>query len=297
MATTVIQMRYSDIPELKEFVLHDIRRTGTTLGHGAFGVVEELRMGGTLCAGKRLHPELLSVHNEKEGTQRIIERFIEECRRMSKMHHPRIIQFLGLCFFDDSPYPMLVMEKLDVNLETVLERYDNIPFPLILRILQDIAEGLIYLHSQKPAPMLHRDLTARNVLINQGSFRAKIGDLGNARLCLADHTRFTHTLTQTPGTLLYMPPEALAYRPSYDGRLDMFSFGHLALFAVIQEFPKDLEAPTYYDENSILKGRSEVERRQKYIMKLITKLTKDHVVTKMILRCLHNLPQNRYFIR
>jgi hypothetical protein len=42
------KMRYSDIlPELKEFVLGDIHRTGTTLGHGAFGVVEELQMGGT----------------------------------------------------------------------------------------------------------------------------------------------------------------------------------------------------------------------------------------------------------
>ena len=291
----VTQMQYSDIPELKRFILNDVHRTATTLGRGAFGVVEELRMGGTLCAGKRLHPELLSIYNEQEGTQRTIKRFIEECSLMSKMLHPRIVQFLGLCFFDDSPYPMLVMEKLDVSLETVLETHKNIPFPLILHILQDITEGLIYLHSQRP-PIIHRDLTARNVLIDQSSFRAKISDLGNSRLCLADHTKFTHTLTQAPGTLSYMPPEALAYRPTYDGRLDMFSFGHLALFAVIQEFPKDLEAPTYYNENGDFKGRNEVERRGKYIKKLVAKLTKDHVVTKMIFQCLHNLPQNRYSI-
>ena len=295
MASKVTRMRYSDIPELKEFILNDIRRTGTSLGRGAFGVVEELMMGGTLCAGKRLHPELINIHNEEEGIQRTIERFIAECRLMSKMHHPRIVQFMGLCFFDDSRYPMLVMEKLDVNLETILERRRNVPFPLILHILQDIAEGLIHLHSQRP-PIIHRDLTARNVLVNQSSLRAKIGDLGNARLCMADHTKFTHTLTQAPGTLSYMPPEALVYKPAYDGRLDMFSFGHLALFAVTQEFPKDLEAPTYYDEKGIFKGRNEVERREKYIKKLIAKLTKDHVVTKLILQCLHNIPENRYLI-
>jgi serine/threonine protein kinase len=207
------------------------------------------------------------------------------------MRHPRIVQFLGLCFFDDSPYPILVMEKVNFSLETVLETHKNIDFSLILHILQDIAEGLIYLHSQQP-PIIHRDLTARNVLIDQRSFRAKISDLGNFRLSLVHRTKFTHTLTQAPGTLSYMSPEALEFRPSYDTKLDMFSFGHLALFAVIQEFPKDLESHTYY-EDGIIKGRSEVERRKKYIAKLNTKLTKDHVVTKMICQCLHNLPKKR----
>ena len=293
MAGTALPSRYSDIPELKEFILDDIHRTGTNLGRGAFGVVEELTVGGTLCAGKRLHPELLNVYNEPEGIKRMIKQFIAECQLMSKMRHPRIVQFMGLCFFDDSPYPMLVMQKLDVNLETILERRRNVPFPLILQILQDITEGLIYLHSQRP-PIIHRDLTARNVLVNQASLRAKIADLGNSRLCMADHSKFTHTLTQAPGTLAYMPPEALSYRPVYDSRLDMFSFGHLALFAVIREFPKDLEAPTYYDAKGDFKGRNEVKRREKYVKMMFAKLTRDHVVTKMILRCLHNLPENRY---
>ena len=210
---------------------------------------------------------------------------------MSKMRHPRIVQFLGLFFFDDSSYPMLVMEKVSTSLETVLVIHKNIPFLLILHILQDITEGLIYMHSQQP-PIIHRDLTARNVLIDERSFRAKISDLGNFRLSLADHTKLTHTLTQAPGTLSYMSPEALVYKPSYDTKLDMFSFGHLALFAVIQEFPKDLESHTYYEDGKI-KGRSEVERRQKYLAKLNTMLTKDHVVTKMIYQCLHNLPERR----
>ena len=48
MASKVARMRYSDIPELKEFILNDIRRTGTSLGRGAFGVVEELMMGASV---------------------------------------------------------------------------------------------------------------------------------------------------------------------------------------------------------------------------------------------------------
>ena len=288
-----MQMRRHDIPrDLNEFVLNDVNITGTTLGRGAFSVVEELKIGGTLCAGKRPHPELLRTFNESEPG--IFKQFREECKLMSKMHHPRIVQFLGLFYFDDSPYPMLVMEKLDVNLDTVLEIYANIPFPLILHVLKDITEGLIYLHNQKP-PVMHRDLTARSILIYQSSFTAKISGLGNARLC--DRTlQFEpdECLTQVPGSLLYMAPEALELKPTYDCRLDMFSFGHLALFAIIQEFPQHLKPSIFYDDKGHLKGRTEVERREKYIMKLIAKLTEGHRVTKMILQCLHISPQKRY---
>lgn len=286
MASKVAQTQY---PELKEFVLSNVHKTGTNLGRGAFGVVEELAVGRTLCAGKKLHAVLLDVHNE--GIQRTIKRFIAECKLMSKLRHPRIIQFMGLCFFDDSPYPMLVMEKLDIDLQTLLETRNNVPFVAVLHILKDIAEGLVHMHGQSP-PVIHRDLTARNVLIVQGTLRAKIGDLGNA-LCMTDFATVTNSLSRIPGTLLYMPPEALEYGKKYDSMLDMFSFGHLALFAIIRDFPKEILPPTYHDEKGELKARSEVGRRQKYIEKLFATLTNDHVVTKMILQCLHNIPDRR----
>ena len=291
MASKMAQKHYKDFPELKEFVLSNVHKTGTNLGRGAFGTVEELAVGRTLCAGKKLHAVLLDAHNE--GIQRTIKRFITECKLMSRLRHPRIVQFMGLCFFDDSPYPMLIMEKLDVDLQTLLETQNNVPFVAVLHILQDIAEGLTHMHGHSP-PVIHRDLTARNILIIQGSLRAKIGDLGNA-LCMTDLATVTNSLSRIPGTLLYMPPEAFEYgRPKYDSMLDMFSFGHLALFAMIQEFPKELLPSTFYDEKGVLRARNEVGRREKYIEKLVAKLTNNHVVTKMIIQCLHNAPDKRY---
>ena len=287
----VRRKRYNEIPGLKEYILKDVRRTGKRLGAGAFGAVEELTVGGTVCAGKKLHSELVDSRNE--GIQRTIERFVSECKLMWKIRHPRIVQFMGLCFFDESDYPVLVMEKLDMNLEGVLESRKNVPFPLILHILQDVTEGLIHLHGHVP-PIVHRDLTARNVLVNKASLKAKIADLGNA-LCMTDHSKLTNYLTQAPGTLCYMPPEALVHAPKYDSTLDMFSFGHLALYAAIQEFPRQLELATYYNPSRRrVEARSEVERRLIYIKKLYAKLTKGHVVTKMIIQCLHNMPEERY---
>ena len=162
---------------MKEFFLENVQKTGKRLGSGAFGVVEELTVGGTHYAGKTLHSTLLDAHNE--GIDRVIKRFISECKLMSQVRHPNIVQFMGLCLFHDNIHPSLVMEKLDLNLENVLGTYSDIPLPLIVRVLKDISKGLIYLHGKSP-PIIHRDLTARNVLINKASMNPKIVDLGNA---------------------------------------------------------------------------------------------------------------------
>ena len=281
---------YRDVPDLKEFIVEDVQKTGKRLGSGAFGVVEEVTFGGTLYAGKKLHAFLLDEQND--GIDRMIGRFISECKLMSRIRHPNIVQFMGLCFFRESIHPVLVMEKVDFSLEKIIENHKSLPLQVIIRILRDVIRGLIYLHCQKP-PIIHRDLTARNVLVIKASMTAKIADLGNA--LMVDPKKLSTTLSQAPGTLPYMPPEALLSKPSYDCMLDMFSFGHLALYAIIQESPKDLLSPTYNDQSTDeLKARSEVERRSQYTSKLFDKLTKDHLLTRMILQCLHNLPDRRY---
>ena len=281
---------YQGVPELREFFLPNERKKGKKLGSGAFGIVEELAVGGTICAGKMLHSILLDRLNE--GADRIMERFVSECRLMSRVRHPNIVQFMGFCVFDDCTHPVLVMEAVDTNLEDVLETHPNLPFPLVLHILLDITRGLVYLHDSQNPPVVHRDLTARNVLIDKASMRAKIADLGNA--LMIDPTMLSMTLSQAPGTLPYMPPEALEPNPTYDTSLDMFSFGHLALFTVLQQNPGHLLPPNYNDKltNDLL-ARSEVQRREKYVEILVEKLTKDHLTTKMIVQCLNNSPAKR----
>ena len=281
---------YRDIPELKDLLLEDVISTGKHLGTGSFGSVVEVTVGGAVCAGKNIHVALLDPQDE--GTQKMVDRFISECRLMSKVRHPNIVQFMGLCFLEDNPHPMLVMERLDTNLDSILEKKKNLPFPLVLHILLDITKGLVYLHSLKPQPIVHRDLTARNILLYSASMQAKIADLGNAMMI--DEMRLSRTLSQAPGTTLYMPPEALQPEAKYNTMLDVFSFGHLALFAVLEEFPRDLLAITYSDPlTDELKARSEVERRETYIRKLFAKLTKEHPITQLILQCLHNVPTKR----
>ena len=198
---------------------------------------------------------------------------------------------MGVCFLKGSLHPVLVMEKLDTSLDDILETKQHFPLPFVLSVLLDIASGLVYLHEFTP-PIVHRDLTARNVLLTSATMRAKIADLGNAMMI--DPSKLARVLSKAPGTILYMPPEALQEVPKYDTQLDVFPFGHLALYVLTEEFP--IVLPNTYNDpiTRELRARTEVKRREEHIDKLIEKLTDRHTITKMIIGCLHNLPEERY---
>ena len=156
---------------------------------------------------------------------------------MANLRHPNITQFLGLCFLQEAEIPpiippLLVMERLEMSLDTLLECVPNIPLLLKVSFLEGVCCGLVYLHSMQP-PVVHRDLTARNVLLTS-SLVAKITDLGNSRIINMRPGQLARTLTCVPGTLAYMPPEALSESHCYGTSLDIFSFGHLALYSMTQ---------------------------------------------------------------
>ena len=76
---------------------------------------------------------------------------------------------------------------------------------------------------------------------------AKIADMGNSRIVDVQPGQLANTMTRgVPGTIVYMPPEAFELPPKYGPKLDMFSFGHLALFTATQQFPGDLLPSTYH---------------------------------------------------
>ena len=151
---------------------------------------------------------------------------------MSDLRHPNITLFLGVCFLPDCQLPILVMERLDSSLDDLVETIPNIPLVLKRSVLEDVARGLTYLHNHRPQ-IIHRDLTAKNVLLST-SLVAKVTDFGNSRIVNLQPGQLARTLSRVPGTLLYMPPEALEASCHYGPSLDVFSFGHLALFTCLQ---------------------------------------------------------------
>ena len=260
--------------------------TGRQLGAGAYGSVEQVNIEGALYAAKRFRVEICKSPNESH------EKFFAELRILCSIHHPNIVQYHCVCYLPNSKSPALVMEQLQTNLHDYLlnPSYANLPMNAKVSILQDIARGLAYLHNHKPA-VIHRDLTARNVLLNSDRV-AKISDFGNSRIIDIDpacSSEFIST-THVPGTIIYMPPEASSDHAKFNKKLDIFSFGHLALFTATQVLPYNL-LPVYDDDKSCY--RSEVERRQKYIDQLEQQLGGDHDLIKLIKQCLRNSPKER----
>ena len=122
------------------------------------------------------------------------------------------------------------MEKLEGSLDDFIETVLNISIVLKRSILEDIARGMVHKHNPQ---VVHRDLTARNVLLTT-SLVAKITDYGNSCIINIPPGQLAQTLSRVPGTPLYVPPEALSSAARYGPSLDVFSFGHLALFILTQ---------------------------------------------------------------
>ena len=109
------------------------------------------------------------------GVGNMAEKYLQECQLMSDLRHPNITQFIGVCFLPDCQLPVLLMERLEKSLDHLLETIPNIPLALKRSMLEDVAKGLLYLHSHNQQ-IVHRDLTAKNVLLTS-SLVAKIADL------------------------------------------------------------------------------------------------------------------------
>ena len=130
------------------------------------------------------------------------------------------------------------MELMDESLTAYAEK-PNISFKGRVSILYDIVKGLSYLHSGNP-PVIHRDLSPNNVLLKHLPLLllAKIADLGVAKILNFDDKISKSYQTKVPGTLDFMPPEALEDKPQYDTSLDVFSYGGIMLHTVNGKWPR-----------------------------------------------------------
>ena len=303
-----------DHPELRPFVLSDVQLSGTRIGSGAYGKVEEV-VFPVGAAAKTIYG-FLQEGDDATATElpKAATEFVRECQLMSTIRHPNIVQFLGVAFFPGSRLPALVMERLLTSLHDLLAPDTTPPpsgavtplpfFSMALKcsVLHNVACGLAYLHGRSP-PVIHRDLSARNVLLDS-EMVAKIADLGVARIM--PRVRTAATLTKGPGALVYMPPEASAPAKSntqmskYDASIDVFSLGVVTIFTVGGVFPCDPLEHNYYDEkNGMLLGRTELQRRSEYMryvneqLHVCGQLRGDHPIIRLIQQCLHNLPAKR----
>ena len=104
---------------LDSLLLEGVRDTGIEVGKGATATIKELDFRGLKCVGKFLHRNLIEFALPKEK-EALLERFKDECLLLSRLHHPCIVQFMGI-FYEERPksdLPVLVMEYLQTHTHT-----------------------------------------------------------------------------------------------------------------------------------------------------------------------------------
>ena len=267
---------------LQQYTLQGVRETGDELGRGSYAAVYTVQYKGLTCAAKKLHQALY-----EQGMGYAARRFQEECAILSRLRHPNIVQFLGVYHQPGSILPALVMEYLPMTLAQCLDEYGVLPNEIGYSVIKDVALALSYLHQHSP-PVIHRDLSANNVLLTPG-MTAKISDLGVAKILDLNPSQM-RTMTQTPGTQCYMPPKALVPRPRYSTKVDVFSFGVLMvhLFSGQWPFPTEAVIVDPQDDSRVI-PQTETDRRQEYL----DAIARDHPLMNLMLGCLHNSPARR----
>ena len=257
-------------------------------GRGCYGAVYEVRVHGVPCIAKRLHDILVGRRGEEpvDEQQRagIIQKFRDEVNLLSRLRHPNVVQFLGVHYGRDEADISLIMEYMHMDLKDCITAYPNIPLPYKTSILRDVSYGLAYLHSMS---IIHRDLNAGNVLLTE-FLKAKIADLGVAKLFDWTSAKHRIALTKCPGTLDFMPPESLGKKPKYDYKLDIFSVGHLILYLVNQEAP-DVTDKTATEKDFKMHQVQAGKRREA----LDQMGGPDHPLYTTAIQCLSDNPDNR----
>ncbi|XP_027936401.1 cysteine-rich receptor-like protein kinase 29 [Vigna unguiculata] len=187
------------------------------LGQGGFGAVYR----GTLPNGQEIAVKRLSA-NSRQGDAE----FKNEVLLLAKLQHRNLVRLLGFCIEGREKllvYEFVPNKSLDYFIFDETKRA-KLDWDTRFKIIAGTARGILYLHQDSRLRIIHRDLKAGNILLDE-EMNPKIADFGLARLFVVDQT---HEDTQrVVGTYGYMAPEYLIGQ--FSQKSDVFSFGVLIL--------------------------------------------------------------------
>ncbi|XP_073145923.1 cysteine-rich receptor-like protein kinase 43 [Henckelia pumila] len=187
------------------------------LGEGGFGPVFKGKLAdGRVIAVKKLSQK--SSQGKKE--------FENEANLLALVQHRNVVNLLGYCVKGAEKllvYEYVANESLDKLLFKSRGR-EVLDWDRRRDMITGIAKGLLYLHEDAHCCIIHRDIKASNILLDE-KWEPKIADFGLARLYPEDQT---HINTRVAGTNGYMAPEYLMHG-NLSVKADVFSFGVVVL--------------------------------------------------------------------
>ncbi|TYI62127.1 hypothetical protein E1A91_D10G223800v1 [Gossypium mustelinum] len=253
------------------------------IGSGGYGTVYKATLRtGQVVAVKKFHQYVNNILNN-------LKAFESEIAALLEIKHRNIVQMYGFC--KHRKHSFLVFEFVEKgSLKMVLsnnEQAEELDWKKRLNVVKGLANALSYMHHDCSQPIIHRDISSNNVLLDS-DYEAHVSDFGTAKLLKPDSSNWT----SLAGTYGYIAPE-LAYTMRADEKCDVYSFGVLTLEVLLGRHPGDLlsltSASMSNDKQVLL--QDEIDPR---LPPPKNQVAKDIAPTIMIaVSCLNSNPQLR----
>ncbi|KAI3846652.1 hypothetical protein MKX03_012054 [Papaver bracteatum] len=245
--------------QLKQFAWRELQLATDSfseknvLGQGGFGKVYK----GVLADNTKIAVKRLTDYLSPGGEQA----FLREVEMISVAVHRNLLRLIGFCTTPSERllvYPFMQNLSVAYRLREVKPGEPGLDWPKRKRVAVGTARGLEYLHEHCNPKIIHRDVKAANVLLDE-DFEAVVGDFGLAKLV---DVRSTNVTTQVRGTMGHIAPEYLSTGRSSE-RTDVFGYGMMLLELITGQRAIDFSRLTEDDEVLLLDHVKKLESEKK----------------------------------
>ncbi|KAK4255679.1 hypothetical protein QN277_008651 [Acacia crassicarpa] len=243
------------------------------IGEGGFGPV---------YLGKLVNGEEIAVKRLSKSSGQGMTEFKNEVKLVAKLQHRNLVKLLGCCIQGEEK--ILVYEYMsNSSLDSFIfddAKGEVLDWSKRYHIICGVARGLLYLHHDSRLRIVHRDLKASNVLLDD-MWNPKIADFGTARTFGGD--QIEGNTNRVVGTYGYMAPE-YAIDGVFSIKSDIFSFGILLL-----EIISGKRNRGFYHANHSqnLIGHAWRKWKEGKALELIDKNIVGSCIESEVLRCIH----------
>nr|AEC46977.1 somatic embryogenesis receptor-like kinase [Ananas comosus]AEZ52378.1 somatic embryogenesis receptor-like kinase 3 [Ananas comosus] len=281
--------------QLKRFSLRELQvatdnfSPKNILGRGGFGKVYRGRLAdGTLVAVKRL---------KEERTPGGELQFQTEVEMISMAAHRNLLRLRGFCMTPTERllvYPYMANGSVASCLRERSPSQPPLDWPTRRRIALGAARGLSYLHDHCDPKIIHRDVKAANILLDE-EFEAVVGDFGLAKLM--DY-KDTHVTTAVRGTIGHIAPDYLSTGKSSE-KTDVFGYGIMLLELITGQRAFDLARLANDDDVMLLDWVKALLKEKKLEMLVDPDLQNNYIdvevesLIQVALLCTQSSPMER----